>query len=214
MRKAARWLRLTPPLAQTGTLRLQDMPYRFTRNLHTFFSPFGVEGWFLTSMVLAAQAMLRRHSNLKWVLMLFFRDDLASHQQRMRGKARPEEVALMQQLLPKAVAATVEDTLARVRDISSTSSPAIADLAECKTARRLIETATDPAKLCMQDPTWCALPGPHARSRRSHALMPPLRAGTPGSRRAAPTYSATRVAVRTAWLHALRQLAPRCAAAQ
>lgn len=58
---------------KTGGLRVQDMPYRFTRNLHTFFSPFGVEGWFLTTMVLAAQAMLRTNTNIKWVLTLFFR---------------------------------------------------------------------------------------------------------------------------------------------
>ena len=31
------------------------MPFRLTRNLQTFFTPFGVDGIFITSMALAAQ---------------------------------------------------------------------------------------------------------------------------------------------------------------
>ena len=34
------------------------MPFRLTRNLATFFTPFGVEGVFITSMVAAAQVPL------------------------------------------------------------------------------------------------------------------------------------------------------------
>ena len=86
--------------------------------------------------------------------MLFFRDDLANYQSRLRPKARPEDQAAFMQLLPQPVNTTVDDTLGRVRDISSTKSTNINEMAECRTARRLIETATDPAKLCMQDPTW------------------------------------------------------------
>ena len=46
---------------------------RFTRNFHTFLTPFGVEGWFLVAQVVCAQAMLQPKQELRWVLALFFR---------------------------------------------------------------------------------------------------------------------------------------------
>lgn len=44
-------LEFYPTYAQTGLLeKPEPVPFRLTRNLATFFSPFGVEGVFLTSM--------------------------------------------------------------------------------------------------------------------------------------------------------------------
>jgi hypothetical protein len=40
-----------------------------------FFTPFGVEGWFLVAQVLCAQAMLQPKSEIKWALSLFYRCD-------------------------------------------------------------------------------------------------------------------------------------------
>jgi transformation/transcription domain-associated protein len=53
--------------------KLLDMPYRFTRNMHTFVTPFGVEGWFLIAQVLASQAMLRPKQTIKYALHMFYR---------------------------------------------------------------------------------------------------------------------------------------------
>jgi transformation/transcription domain-associated protein len=36
--------------------RTEPVPFRLTRNLHTFFTPFGVEGVFVSAMAAAAQA--------------------------------------------------------------------------------------------------------------------------------------------------------------
>ena len=38
--------------------RTEPVPFRLTRNLQTFFTPFGVDGIFITSMALAAQVKL------------------------------------------------------------------------------------------------------------------------------------------------------------
>lgn len=35
--------------------RTEPVPFRLTRNLHTFFTPFGVEGVFVAAMAAAAQ---------------------------------------------------------------------------------------------------------------------------------------------------------------
>lgn len=54
-------------------MRAQEMPYRLTRNLATFVTPFGLEGVFLIAQVATAQALLQPHRSLKWTLALFFR---------------------------------------------------------------------------------------------------------------------------------------------
>lgn len=53
--------------------RNADMPYRMTRNLSSFISQYGIEGWFLVTQALAAQSMTGTKQNLKWALHLFFR---------------------------------------------------------------------------------------------------------------------------------------------
>ena len=55
--------------------RNREMPYRMTRNVSNFISPFGLEGWFLISQVLAAQSMTRTKQNIHWPLYLFCRCD-------------------------------------------------------------------------------------------------------------------------------------------
>ena len=46
-----------PSYDQKGILeRTEPVPFRLTRNLHTFFTPFGVEGVFVSAMAAAAQA--------------------------------------------------------------------------------------------------------------------------------------------------------------
>lgn len=54
-------------------LRPADLPYRFTRNLHSFVTPFGVEGWLLVAQVLCAQAMLVPKHEIPSAIALFFR---------------------------------------------------------------------------------------------------------------------------------------------
>jgi transformation/transcription domain-associated protein len=53
--------------------RALDLPYRFTRNFHNFFTVSGVEGWFLIAQVICARTLLLPKSELRWVLALFLR---------------------------------------------------------------------------------------------------------------------------------------------
>lgn len=46
----------------SGSLeRGEPVPFRLTRNLQTLFTPFGVEGIFITTMVAAAQVRLKAY---------------------------------------------------------------------------------------------------------------------------------------------------------
>ena len=67
--------------------RTETVPFRLTRNLHTFFTAFGVEGMFTTAMVAAAQALLQKDGNISHVLSCFFKEDLLSWTSRRTGKS-------------------------------------------------------------------------------------------------------------------------------
>lgn len=47
----------SPQYSDRGTLeRVESVPFRLTRNLHTFFTPFGVEGMFVSALAAGAEA--------------------------------------------------------------------------------------------------------------------------------------------------------------
>lgn len=75
----------TPVYGDRGTVeRLENVPFRLTRNLYAFFTQFGVEGVFMTAMAAAASALVQRNSNLEHVLALFFRDDITAWMAKTR----------------------------------------------------------------------------------------------------------------------------------
>ena len=41
--------------------RVESVPFRLTRNLHTFFTPFGVEGMFVSALASGAEARHPRY---------------------------------------------------------------------------------------------------------------------------------------------------------
>jgi transformation/transcription domain-associated protein len=47
----------SPQYSDRGALdRVESVPFRLTRNLHTFFTPFGVEGLFVSALAAGAEA--------------------------------------------------------------------------------------------------------------------------------------------------------------
>ena len=53
--------------------KIEPVPFRLTRNLTAFFTAFGVEGVFTTTMANAALALTAKTSNAPHFLSLFFR---------------------------------------------------------------------------------------------------------------------------------------------
>lgn len=61
----------------------ETVPFRLTRNLHSFFTVFGIEGTFVSAMTLLSVAAVQPRSNIGDFLHLTFRDDLTSWQVEM-----------------------------------------------------------------------------------------------------------------------------------
>ncbi|KAK9855808.1 hypothetical protein WJX84_006870 [Apatococcus fuscideae] len=150
--------------------RTEPVPFRLTRNLQTFFTPFGVDGIFITSMALAAQACLMPHSNLQHLLSMFFRDDItawAIKRTRMMGPASSSSSGSTSGLRPSqlrsVVIRNIDDCFNRLKIIAPTQPPprqehevvgvgAVPGLQQG--AVQLVEAALDPRLLCKMDPTW------------------------------------------------------------
>ncbi|KAK9813189.1 hypothetical protein WJX72_010368 [[Myrmecia] bisecta] len=130
--------------------RNEPVPFRLTRNLQVFFTPFGVEGVFVATMAVAAQAALAEHSNLDSVLGMFFRDDImAWAMKRVAGPTFPTAQ------LKTLVQANVQHCLARLRQVAPPPQAGEAlDADVQRGAHELVDAATDPRNLCRMDPTW------------------------------------------------------------
>ncbi|KAL0051806.1 hypothetical protein WJX82_002492 [Trebouxia sp. C0006] len=139
-----------PSYDQSGVLeRSEPVPFRLTRNLQTFFTPFGVEGVFITAMAVAAQASIAHHSGIAHILSMFFRDDVMAWNKRVQGKA-PNTHPLKPAQLKPLVQRNVKDCVDRLQLVA----PSLASDGVQKGAVSLVEAALNPRNLCRMDPTW------------------------------------------------------------
>lgn len=142
----------------------EPVPFRLTRNLQTFFTPFTVEGLFVSSMCAAAQSIVAPKSqHMQHQLAMFFRDELLSWSWR-----RPPGVPVAPAAgggigsaeLKQRVTSNVEQVMTRIRNIAPQSFPeedengpeSLQSVQQGVT--ELVEAALRPKNLCMMDPTW------------------------------------------------------------
>ena len=144
----------TTGLCESG----EPVPFRLTRNLQTFFTPFGVEGTFVMGLAAAAQALLVPRTCIDAQLALFFRDELTLWPWRRVSTGNQvappsaDEVRVM-------ATANVEEVLVRCRMLSPVPPrQAVAPDGSCPSVQRgastLVEAALSPKNLCRMDPTW------------------------------------------------------------
>lgn len=140
---------------QRGLLqRTEPVPFRLTRNLASFFTPFGVEGVFITAMVVAAEAVFARHSNIRSCLAMFFRDELLAWSSR---RSRSREAPLNNEQLRVLVDKNVQGAMDQLRQLLPVmpgppdSGPPVA---VNRGARELVESAAQPYHLCCMEATW------------------------------------------------------------
>eukprot|EP00252_Welwitschia_mirabilis_P021819 TRINITY_DN5712_c0_g1_i1.p1 TRINITY_DN5712_c0_g1~~TRINITY_DN5712_c0_g1_i1.p1 ORF type:complete len:3567 (+),score=681.06 TRINITY_DN5712_c0_g1_i1:1467-10703(+) len=142
----------------------EPVPFRLTRNLQTFFTPFGVEGLFVSAMCAAAQSVVAPKSqHIQHHLAMFFRDELLSWSWR-RPPGMPSAPAVSGGINPaefeQKVTANVEHVLGRIKGISPQSIPEEDEncteppLSVQHGVVELVEAALRPKNLCMMDPTW------------------------------------------------------------
>lgn len=84
-------MEFSPQFDANGVLQRnhEAVPFRLTRNLATFFTPFGVEGIFITAMVVAAEAVFKNHSNIDSCLAMLFRDELLVRSSKHKTRNLP-----------------------------------------------------------------------------------------------------------------------------
>merc|ERR1712216_300327 len=98
---------------------IEPVPFRLTRNLHTFFTPFGVKGDFVASMASAAQACTAPEADLEAHLELFFRDQLMVWPWRRMGGDTPP-VSPSPSEIKNMARANVQEVLRRLPIIAPT----------------------------------------------------------------------------------------------
>ncbi|BDA47386.1 probable transcription-associated protein 1 [Coccomyxa sp. Obi] len=140
-----------PVYDQRGMLeRSEPVPFRLTRNLHTFFTPFGVEGVFVSAMAAAAQAVLGTNSNLADLLALFFRDDITAWSQRRQQRGGAWRHPQLKQLVDH----NIDQCLKRMAHVAPSRPQEGVPASVQRGAQELVESALNPRNLCRMDPTW------------------------------------------------------------
>ena len=136
----------------------EPVPFRLTRNLQTFFTPFGTEGVFCPTLAAAAQATLQPGGCFDAHLALFLRDQITLWPWR-RGSAPtsapPPAGEELQELVDLNAAEVMHARLAPLlpqpprRGATGYVNPQ-------RGASKLVEAALFPPNLCRMDPTWQA----------------------------------------------------------
>jgi len=150
---------LTPSYSEQGRLeRTEPVPFRLTRNLATFFTPFGVEGVFVGCMAVAAAALSSAPgappSPLPDAVSLYLREDGAAYAARRSGGGRPPPPPT-DPAFRAAVAQNAAEAVARVRGAAPANpGEATADGSVQRGAAALVDAATSPRNLCRMDPSW------------------------------------------------------------
>lgn len=143
----------------------EPVPFRLTRNMHAFFSHFGVEGLIVSAMCAAAQSVVSsKQTNHIWhQLALFFRDELLSWSwRRPVGVPSPQvpTLGLNQVDFEQKVVTNVDNVIDRIKAIApqtfveeeedTTDPPQSVQ----RGVTDLIDASLSPRNLCMMDPTW------------------------------------------------------------
>ncbi|EIE23491.1 hypothetical protein COCSUDRAFT_65942 [Coccomyxa subellipsoidea C-169] len=140
-----------PVYDQRGMLeRSEPVPFRLTRNLHTFFTPFGIEGVFVSAMAAAAQAVLGPNNNLADLLALFFRDDITAWSQRRQQRGGAWRHPQLKQLVDH----NIDQCLKRMGHVAPSRPQEGVPASVQRGAQELVESALNPRNLCRMDPTW------------------------------------------------------------
>lgn len=131
----------------------ESVPFRLTRNLQTFFTPFGVEGTFIAAFTSTAEACLQAKGGFDSFLHLFLRDEIMAWAQR---RTMVQDFDLSEKALNQIVSDSAEGIWKRVKISLPQAENCSEDSIEQWQEKviELVQMATDSSKLCQMDPTW------------------------------------------------------------
>lgn len=133
----------------------EPVPFRLTRNLTTFLTPFVVDGVFSSVLTAANSCLLINQEVLKNYLCLFIRDDLLSWNSTKVPLASDLEQRQLEANLREKIQKNVNLVLKRIHLLMPASpdksgKPAVMN----HKVQQLVKLATSKRKLCMMNPTW------------------------------------------------------------
>ena len=136
---------------------VEPVPFRLTRNLYTFFTPFGVRGDFVAAMAAAAQAMSAPGANIETQMMLFYRDQLMVWPWRRMSGAGPQALLGPTPADVRVMArANVDEVMKRLPCITP-NPPRMMSADHLTSVQKgvihLVEASINPKNLCRQEPT-------------------------------------------------------------
>ena len=136
---------------------VEPVPFRLTRNLYTFFTPFGVRGDFVVAMAAAAQAMSAPGANIETQMMLFYRDQLMVWPWRRMSGAGPQALLGPTPADVRVMArANVDEVMKRLPCITP-NPPRMMSADHLTSVQKgvihLVEASINPKNLCRQEPT-------------------------------------------------------------
>jgi transformation/transcription domain-associated protein len=97
--------------------RSESVPFRMTRNMQNFISPFGLQGILLNSMSVASHGLVQQASDLESLLQLFIRDELIAWQNINSGVI-DAKFAQDETLLKQTVQLNIEDVMTRLKEMA------------------------------------------------------------------------------------------------
>jgi transformation/transcription domain-associated protein len=139
---------------------IEPVPFRLTRNLHTFFTPFGVKGDFVASMASAAQACTAPDVDLEAHLDLFFRDQLTAWPWRRMSSTSAPHVNPSPAEIKNMARANVAEVLRRLPIIAPTPTPGSAGASMDnvpsvqKAVLHLVDAALNIRNVARMESTW------------------------------------------------------------
>lgn len=147
-----------PQYNTNGLLETAEaVPFRLTRNLHHFLTPFGVDGAFAPTMSKMAQCLIDKKPVLRNQLRLILRDDLLSWHASKTQPHSEEQQRQVELQLRERVQTNVEAVLNRLNDMSLhlEDEPGQTEKkASNQKVYALIEAATDAQNLCSMNTAW------------------------------------------------------------
>lgn len=125
----------------------ESVPFRLTRNLHTFLTPFSVDGIFVNTMTAMSRCLESHESTFESQLSLYFRDDMTAWYISETQVISEKKIKELEELLEGCVDTNVDSVLSRTQafKMSLNSPPLVFDL---------IAKATSSDKLSEMSPFW------------------------------------------------------------
>ncbi|PWN50372.1 hypothetical protein IE53DRAFT_368968 [Violaceomyces palustris] len=131
-------------------------PFRLSPNIQNFIGPIGIEGLLTSSMMALGRCLSEPERELEEYLSIFVRDEinfwLSGAQRQAPGVTEAPREIVLQNILEMVKRARLMSCKYEMEKGAQQQQPSISPVSQ--TVLDLINSASNPSKLALQDPTW------------------------------------------------------------